>query len=80
MLQAAINNLRNEIDGVDGVDQRTLYQAIDTMQEYADYLEDLADNLPPVDLSVTIKIDGATVVKFPDVDNLAKFLAERMNA
>jgi hypothetical protein len=78
MLQAAINNLRKEIDGADGVDQRTLYQAIDTMQEYADYLEDLADNLPPADLSVTVKMESKGV-RFKSLEDFATFLAGRMH-
>jgi len=60
---------------------RDMWQGIEALQAYAEELELLADNLPPVDLSVTVQVDKAPQgIKFANVDKMAEWLAERMNA
>jgi len=78
-MQAAISELISAVYDAPGLDKRTTYAAIDVLQEYADYLEHLADNLPPVDFGVTIKVEG-TGIRFDSLDDFADFLAGRMNA
>ena len=58
---------------------RDMYQGIEALQSYAEELDALAENLPPVDFSVTVKMEG-TGVKFKDIGAFADFLSKRMNA
>ena len=60
---------------------RDMFQGIEALQAYAEEIDALADNLPPVDLSVTVQVDKAPQgVKFANVDKMAEWLAGRMNA
>jgi hypothetical protein len=56
---------------------RELAQAIELNQQYCDVLAELEDMPLDIDLSVTVEIDERRV-KFPGIDELANFLAERM--
>jgi len=58
---------------------RDMFQGIEALQAYAEELDALAENLPPVDLSLTVKMEGVGV-KFKSLDDFADFLAKRMNA
>jgi len=78
-MQAAIDELISAVYCTPGLDERTTYAAIDVLQEYSDYLEQLADNLPPADFAVTTVMED-TGVKFKTLDAFADFLAKRMNA
>jgi hypothetical protein len=77
-MQKEIREIQQALQDNLDIDRRTFYQAIDVLQEYGEHLDALIDDLPPVDFSVTVKIDGQGV-RFKTLDDFASFLAERMN-
>ena len=59
---------------------RDMYQGIEALQSYQDALDEVIDNLPPVDQSVTVTIDKSPKgIRFPNVDKFAEWLAGAMN-
>jgi hypothetical protein len=77
-MQKEIRELQQALQDNPDIDSRAFYQAIDVLQEYTEYIDSLIDDLPPVDFSVTVKMDR-TGVRFKTLDDFASFLAERMN-
>jgi hypothetical protein len=54
------------------------YIILDRLQAAIDYMEELSNNLPPYNLSVTMTVRGQTYT-FTDVDQMAAWVAEEMN-
>jgi hypothetical protein len=57
-----------------GADDRTRAQAIEANQRMMEYMDDLADDLPPLDKSVTVRCNGVTM-RFADTDKMAAWLS-----
>jgi hypothetical protein len=56
---------------------REIAIALEANQSYIDYLDWLKDNMPPIDESVTIDVEG-TRIKFQNADDFSDWLAERI--
>ena len=78
MLQSAISELMAAVHDAPGLDERTLFAAIDTMQEYGDYLESLEENLP-VSKTEPFFIHR-TPEQLAEIEAWAQSLAERKSA
>ena len=61
----------------DGAGSREVAVAIEANQAYIDYLDWLKDNMPALDGSVTIEVDG-TRITFKNEDDFTNWLVEQM--
>ena len=52
---------------------RDCWQGLELMQQYADELGEMAENLPPYDMRITIAREGIGI-RFQDIDALANYL------
>lgn len=55
------------------VSGRVMWEGVEVLQQYADYLGELSETLPEYDGRITIARDGVGI-RFPDVDTMVNYL------
>lgn len=73
----SLDKLIAQWDAGDPPDERDIAEMIDLAQAEIERMEEILDNLPPVDLRVVIRVDNAPqMLRFKNAEAMAKYLAE----